>query len=433
MYGRIYVICLLVGLLMLNSCGKGEISFVDNTDTPIVNIDGIEYVPKEKAKLIDDNDRFVVNLTSVNESSMIDLVIYFKDRIKTIGSESFTPSIVCYVQNDKYFQMSATKGEVSISTVDGSMYELSFENVEFGNNGCISGKFSACVIKEDNSSPITINIWGNEHPFKQWINKGSQQWIGTTLLNIQNTELLIYPSKKKSSPSPAIIICPGGAYSCLSAVHEGSMVAEWFANHGVTAAVLHYCLPNGHPEIPLSDIQEAMRHLRKGFSTYQIRPDQVGVIGFSAGGHLASLLSTHFDIDEKISVLKPDAANKTRPDFTILCYPVITMELPYTHASTKENLLGINPSEELINICSSEKQITSKTPPALLFHSVDDYTVSIANSNMYYQNLIERGIRSRLVKFSSGGHGWGFDENFQFGDELKETILKWMTVENIIQ
>lgn len=433
MYGKICVICLLVGSLMLNSCGMVEPPFVDNTDTPVVNINGLKYVPKEKAMLIADNYRFVVNLASANESSLIDLVIYFEDRIETIDSELLTPSIVCYVQNDEYFQMSATKGEVVVTVVDNSLYELSFENVEFGINGCISGKFSTCVIKEDNSSPITVNIWGNEHPFKQWINKGSQQWIGTTLLNIQNAELLIYPSEKKNSPSPAIIICPGGAYSCLSAVHEGSMVAEWFANHGVTAAVLHYCLPNGHPEIPLSDIQEAMRYLRKWFATYKICPDQLGVIGFSAGGHLASLLSTHFDIDEKIDVLKPDAANKTRPDFTILCYPVISMELPYTHASTKENLLGINPSEDLINICSSEKQVTLRTPPALLFHSEDDYTVPIENSNMYYRNLIERGIRARLVKFSSGSHGWGFDENFQFGDELRETILHWMTDENIIQ
>lgn len=428
MCGRIYIIYLLGSILIFSSCsGRNDETFV-NLDISLVNIDGNEYISREKAVLIDNGSVFSTKLFSINGDLSIDLVVYFKNKITDINNSCLQPILICYSQNNKYYQFSIIDGKAIISSASNDSFSLLFEKCEFGENNYISGSFSVCLVS-DIPTPSYIAVWGKEHPFKRWINEGTQQWVGTTLLNVQNTGLIIYPSEKNEVPSPAIVICPGGAYSCLEAVHEGRLVAEWFAKHGVTAIVLHYCLPNGHPEIPLSDVQETMRYLRENFATYKIRPDQIGVIGFSAGGHLASLLSTHFDIDEKIGVIYPEKAYKSRPDFTILCYPVITMREPYTHIGTKENLLGADPSDVLIDLCSSEKQVTSYTPPTLLFHASDDYTVPLENSKMYHQRLVREGIKSRLVVFPAGGHGWGFSENYQFEGGLRENILHWLNNE----
>lgn len=432
MRSRIYIICLLGSLWMLGSCNEDDKTSVD-ANTSIVSIEGHEYTQTEEAALLDNGSVFFSKLLSVRDGSSIEMAVYFDEDGVGDGNSCLQPKLICYTQNNDYRQIALKQGKATLSSVGEDSFNILFEECDFGENSYISGDFSVHWVAEEASNPRRINIWGQEHPFRQWINEGTQQWAGTTLLNIQNTEAHIYLSEKNDAPSPAVVICPGGAYSCLEPVHEGRLVAEWFAKHGVTGVVLHYCLPNsGHPEIPLSDLQETMRYLRNNFATYKIRPDRIGVMGFSAGGHLASLLSTHFNIDEQINVIHPEMAYRSRPDFTILCYPVITMREPYTHASTKENLLGKNPSDALIDICSSERQITPQTPPALLFHSENDNTVPLENSRMYYQNLIQLGIKSRLVVFPTGGHGWGFSESNKLDDELKNNILQWLDAEGFV-
>lgn len=433
MRSRIYIICLLGVSWMLGSCNEGNETSV-NSNASIMSIEGHEYTQMEEATLLDDGSVFSSKLLSVNDGSSIEVAIYFNNGNTSISDCRLQPTLICYIQNGDYHQIPLKQGKATISSIGNSAFNILFEECEFGENSYISGNFFAHLAMTKTSNPCMVNIWGQEHPFKQWINEGIQQWIGTTLLHIQNTEIIIYLSEKNDIPSPAVVICPGGAYSCLEAVHEGRLVAEWFAKHGVTGIVLHYCLPNnGHPEIPLSDLQETMRYLRNNFATYRIRPDRIGVIGFSAGGHLASLLSTHFDINEQINVIHPEKAYSSRPNFTILCYPVITMREPYTHAGTKENLLGKYPSDVLIDICSAERQVISRTPPAILFHSADDYIVSLENSKMYYQNLIQQGVKSRFVIFPTGGHGWGFSEKYKFGDELRSNILQWLNEDVFIR
>jgi acetyl esterase/lipase len=222
----------------------------------------------------------------------------------------------------------------------------------------------------------------------------------------------VWPAEAAKNTGKAILICPGGGYSNEAANHEGRMFAEWFASHGITAVVLKYRLPNGHSEIPLADAQQAMRAIRERAEEWGVDTSKVGVIGFSAGGHLASTLLTHFD-------------EGSRPDFGILFYPVVTMT-EATHGGSRGNLLGKDPSPRLIERFSNERQVTADTPPTMIFFSDDDKVVPPVNGTMFYDALKAAGVPSAMYVFPSGGHGWGFNLNFKYHEAMKAATMDWI-------
>ena len=220
--------------------------------------------------------------------------------------------------------------------------------------------------------------------------------------------LTIYPAKKPNGQ--AIVACPGGGYAGIATTHEGHDMAAWFNTQGITYAVLHYRMPYGKHEIPLSDAHQAIRYMRKNGEKWGI--EQLGIMGSSAGGHLASTAATHFDAE-------------TRPDFQILFYPVVTMT-DYTHQGSKDNLLGKNPSEELVKLYSNELQVTEQTPPAFIMHSSNDDAVPVLNSINYYLALCKHGVWSSMHLYPIGGHGWGYNESFPYKAQWKNELEKWL-------
>jgi acetyl esterase/lipase len=229
--------------------------------------------------------------------------------------------------------------------------------------------------------------------------------------NPQETpHVLIYLPDNPGKPTPAVLDCPGGGYGGLAMQHEGTNEANWFKAHGIATFVLAYRMPHGRHQVPLGDAQRAMRYIRSQAAKFNVDPNKIGVMGFSAGGHLASTLETHFDAGNP-SATDPIDRVSCRPDFAILVYPVITMKEGETHSGSKANLLGPNPDPALVASFSNETQVTAQTPPTILFHSVDDNTVSIQNSRDMLAALSKAGVPGELHEYSTGNHGFGFGAN----------------------
>jgi acetyl esterase/lipase len=228
----------------------------------------------------------------------------------------------------------------------------------------------------------------------------------------------------------AIVICPGGGYAYLAINKEGFKVAKWLNTIGITAFVLKNRLPSD--EImkdktigPLQDAQEAMRYVRRNAKKWAIDTQKVGVIGFSAGGHLASTLSTHY----KDEVYKVKDTISARPDFSILIYPVISMEENSTHKGSRKNLLGTAPSTALVEKYSNERQIDSSTPPTYIVHAVDDKTVPVENSIQYFLALKNNKVPCEIHFYEKGSHGFGLGNN---GTSKNWTIQceEWLRFKN---
>ncbi|MGB6199681.1 MAG: alpha/beta hydrolase [Candidatus Acidiferrales bacterium] len=226
-----------------------------------------------------------------------------------------------------------------------------------------------------------------------------------------------------------VIICPGGGHQHLSLQKEGSDVAAWLNARGVAGFVLHYRLgPRYHYPAPFEDVTRAMRYVRANAAALGIDPKHIGVMGFSAGGSLASIISTHYDAGSPDST-DPIEKLSSRPDFSILCYAVISMHEEITHASSRLNLLGPNPDLKLVNLLSSEDHVTADTPPAFLYHTASDQTVPVINSVLYFEALKKAGVPGELHIFESGPHGTGLGQNIPGLPALAEwpTLLaNWM-------
>jgi acetyl esterase/lipase len=208
------------------------------------------------------------------------------------------------------------------------------------------------------------------------------------------------PEKPNGS---AMVICPGGGYGGLVTKGEGHGIAAWLNAHGIAGIVLEYRLPAGRSYVPLLDAQRAIRVVRANASQWKIDPKKIGIIGFSAGGHLAATAAVHFDLGEG---RKTDAVAResSRPDFALLIYPVISMEAG-VHRGSKKNLLGETPAEGLQDYFSPQKHIKADTPPAFLAHAIDDKVVSIDNSRLFHDAMKKAGRPTQLVELPSGGHG----------------------------
>jgi acetyl esterase/lipase len=227
--------------------------------------------------------------------------------------------------------------------------------------------------------------------------------LGTAPTDIPT--LTVYPARQPNAT--AIIVAPGGGYSGLAMNHEGRQVANWLNAMGVTAFVLQYRLgPRYHHPVELGDAQRAIRTVRARAREFGIAPDRVGIMGFSAGGHLASSAGTHFDAGNA-SATDPIDRPGSRPDFMILAYPVITMNTAFTHAGSRKNLLGDNPDQRLVDLMSSELQVTAQTPPTFIFHTTNDNGVPVMNSVVFYQALVKAGVPAEMHLFANGPHGVG--------------------------
>lgn len=225
------------------------------------------------------------------------------------------------------------------------------------------------------------------------------------------------------SNGAAVVICPGGGYGGLVVGPEGHGIAEWLNKHGITGVVLEYRLPAGRHAVPLLDAQRAIRTVRANAKEWGLDPAKIGIMGFSAGGHLASTAGTHFDAGD------PNAKDfvgrvSCRPDFMILVYPVITFG-EKTHSGTRTNLLGKDPSPELVKLYSNELQVTSNTPPTFLTHALDDRPVPPENSKAMYAALQEKKVPSKYLELPSGGHGLNGYKGPMW-DAWQEQSLKWL-------
>jgi len=230
--------------------------------------------------------------------------------------------------------------------------------------------------------------------------------MSTSLVSIPTLSIFL-PAANKPNQT-AVIIFPGGGYQHLAIDKEGTKVAQWLNSLGIAAFVVKYRLPSDkimkNKNIgPLQDAQEAVRYVRQNAAKYNIDATKIGIMGFSAGGHLASTLATHYDD----KVYETTSKISARPDFSLLIYPVITMVNEVTHKGSQTNLLGNSPSQDLLGYFSSEKRVTAQTPLAFLVHATDDSTVLVENSINYYLALKKNNVPAELHIYEKGGHGFG--------------------------
>lgn len=265
------------------------------------------------------------------------------------------------------------------------------------------------------SAQKTVRLWDGNPPTNNNITEAEKYEDWGWVTNVSVPELLIHLPDKSNNTGMAVLICPGGGYGGLAVGHEGEDVAKWLNKQGIAGVILKYRMPNKHNEVPLDDAQQAMRYIRQNAKELGIDVNKVGVAGFSAGGHLAATLSTHFTT-EGIS---------TRPDFSILFYPVITMKTA-THGGSRENLLGSNPTEEDINFFSNEEQVRANTPPAILLLSDNDGSVTPENSVSYYNALKKHNIPATMYVFPEGGHGWGMRQSFKYHSQMLGLLKMWL-------
>ena len=242
---------------------------------------------------------------------------------------------------------------------------------------------------------------------------------GTRVRFVHEPILDVYHAKGDNRTGTAVVICPGGGYGLLAYDHEGHEIARWLNDNGITGVILRYRMfPYRHP-VPMMDVQRALQTVRASADKWALDPERIGVLGFSAGGHLASTATTHHKAADKNSD-DPIERVASRPDFAVLIYPVVTMR-DWTHGGSKRNLLGNEPSDELVALMSNEEQVDENTPPTFLVHSKDDKAVPIKNSEAFLAALKKHNVPGELMVFETGGHGYGLGRGRNDPDNTHET------------
>jgi len=244
--------------------------------------------------------------------------------------------------------------------------------------------------------------------------------------NDKPTLAISLPPEDKATGA-AVVVCPGGGYGGLAMGYEGIDVGQWLNSHGIAAFVLKYRHKGSgyqHPS-PLDDAQRAIRTVRARAAEFHVDPHKIGILGFSAGGHLASSAGTHFDPGKSDATDPIDRAS-CRPDFLILCYPVISLVAPVTHQGSKKNLLGENPDPKLVEKMSSELAVTPDTPPTFLWHTDADTGVPPENSVLFYLALKKAKVPAELHIYEKGRHGLGLGKDIPAVKTWPELAIEWM-------
>ncbi len=272
------------------------------------------------------------------------------------------------------------------------------------------------------STPFTIRLWPGTPPCAL----GSEDKDVPTLA--------VYPPDQAVEPCPAVVICPGGGYARLAIEKEGSEIAQWLNSLGVTGIVLKYRLPADgyrHP-IPLRDAQRAIRTARGRALEWKLDPKRIAIMGFSAGGHLASTAGTHFLDTDKRTVDAIDTLN-CRPDLMVLVYPVVSFK-NFFHSGSRNNLLGPNPDSAMVEYLSNETQVTSETPPTFLVHASDDKGVPPENSVYFYLAMKQAGVSAEMHIYREGGHGFGMKKNPSVASQTWfERLTDWLRVQGWVK
>lgn len=262
--------------------------------------------------------------------------------------------------------------------------------------------------------PVEIRLWDKKKPEftiteteTEFMDRNGHVW------NVSDPTLTVYPAENDKNTGVSVIICPGGGYAFGSFLKEGVWFAEWLAGNGITAGVLKYRMPHGISEVPAEDASRAFEIMRSRADEFGLNPDKIGIMGFSAGGHLAATMTVH-------------GKGISRPAFSALMYPVITMDKTLTHPGSRRSLLGEDAPAEKTDLYSTEKQITADTPPTLLMASYDDKTVNVKNSMLFFDNLKKNGVMASMYIFPDGGHGWGFKKDFRYHRQMKDLLLDWI-------
>jgi acetyl esterase/lipase len=266
------------------------------------------------------------------------------------------------------------------------------------------------------AEPQVFPLWPDQAP------------VGDGTVEKTDAKLTLHRPEKPNGT--AMVICPGGGYGTLVKEPEGHGIARWLNAHGITGVVLEYRLPNGRSKVPLLDAQRALRTVRANAKDWGCDPKKVGIVGFSAGGHLAATAATRFDEGDR-AAKDPIERQGCRPDFAVLVYPVITMG-ESTHGGSRNNLLGPSPTEEAIALFSAEKQVTAKTSPTFLTHAVDDQLVPVSHSRSFQAALKEKGVACEYLELPSGGHGLNGYQGPMW-DAWQAGALKWIESRKLVR
>ena len=260
-----------------------------------------------------------------------------------------------------------------------------------------------------------------------------ESWDSADIIRIalvQTPTMTVFLPAKKAATGQAVIICPGGGYARLAWDWEGTDVAKLLSAKGIAAIVLKYRLPNAKSNItphlsPLMDAKRTIRLVRANAAKWNINKNNVGIMGFSAGGHLASTLATHFDSGDASSADSVERQS-SRPDFAVLMYPVISMSKPIMHVGSRNNLIGEKPDTAMARLYSNELQVTPQTPPTILFHASDDTGVPVENSLLFYQALKEAKVPTELHVYPKGGHGFGLAVGKDYLQTWPDRLVDWL-------
>ena len=245
--------------------------------------------------------------------------------------------------------------------------------------------------------------------------------------------LTVFAPPADKANGTGVVICPGGGYGFLAEDHEGKQVAQWLNSQGVTAFMLKYRLaPRYHHPAPLQDAQRAMRMVRARASEWHLDPKRIGIWGFSAGGHLASTVATHFD-DGKADATDPIEQASCRPDFAILAYPVITLKPPFTHMGSRNNLVGKEADAKLVESLCNDQQVTDRTPPTFLFHTATDTVVPPENSVLFFTALRKAKVPAELHIYEKGPHGVGLALRDPVLSSWPERLAAWMNAHGLLE
>ena len=269
------------------------------------------------------------------------------------------------------------------------------------------------LMAQDYGQDRTIRIWDNTTAPHTNNITAAETIHNEVISNTTETVLYIFEADKAKATGQAILVCPGGGYSCVCIEWEGYKVAKWLAEQGITAAVLKYRLPNGHPEVPLEDTVEALRTMRKYAAEIGYDASKVGMMGGSAGGHLTAYTSNF-------------APSAERPAFAIMFYPVITSEQGYCHKGSFDHLLGRGATERERAYYSMETRVTKQTPPTLILTSDNDTLVPTVSSTRYYNALRKHGVEASMHIFPGGYHGFCMHPELEFYPLWQTLLLDWL-------